>query len=238
MTSSGDSPAADAELAFPDPRHAGPEGLVAIGGDLSPQLLLNAYGHGIFPWFDDDRGPVLWWSPDPRAVLAPAGMKISRSLGKRLRRGDYSVTMDTAFPSVVESCAVPRKGSGTWITPAMRDAYVRLSEMGFAHSVETWCDGHLVGGLYGVSLGRMFFGESMFSRRPDASKVALAHLSRQLAAWEFELIDCQIINDHLKSLGALPMPRVEFLDRLARNRLNSKRHHPWHFDVATDATQR
>ena len=229
MTFSTDS-AADVERAFPDPRHASREGLVAIGGDLSPERLLSAYGHGIFPWFDDDRGPVLWWSPDPRAVLAPAELKISRSLRKRLRRSDYSVTMDTDFAAVVAGCAAPRSGGGTWITPAMRSAYVMLAELGFAHSVETWCDGDLVGGLYGVSLGRMFFGESMFSKRSDASKVALAHLARQLTAWEFELIDCQIINDHLQSLGARPMPRGEFLDRLARNLRISTRRHRWRFD--------
>ena len=234
MTSSANSSPADVEPAFPDPRYASREGLVAIGGDLSPQLLLNAYWHGIFPWFDDDRGPVLWWSPDPRAVLTPADMKISRSLAKRLRRGDYTVTMDTDFPAVVESCAAPRKGGGTWITPAMRGAYAQLAEMGFAHSVEAWCEGDLVGGLYGVSLGRMFFGESMFSRRPDASKVALTHLSRQLTAWDFELIDCQIINDHLKSLGARPMGRTEFLDRLAQNRRTSTRRHRWRFDIPTN----
>ena len=231
MTSSG---VADIEPAFPDPRYASREGLVAIGGDLSPQLLLSAYGHGIFPWFDDDRGPVMWWSPDPRAVLTPADMKVSRSLAKRLRRGDYTVTMDTDFPAVMKSCAAPRKGGGTWITPAMRSAYARLSEMGFAHSVEAWREGELVGGLYGVSLGRMFFGESMFARRTDASKVALAHLSRQLAAWEFELIDCQIITDHLKSLGARPMPRAEFLDRLDRNRRISTRSDRWRFDISTN----
>ena len=224
------------ETAFPDPRHASREGLVAIGGDLSPELLLSAYGHGIFPWFDDDRGPVLWWSPDPRAVFAPTEMKISRSLAKRLRRGDYAVTMDTDFPAVVEHCAAPRKGGGTWITPAMRQAYARLAELGFAHSVETWHGGELVGGLYGVSLGRMFFGESMFSRRTDASKVALAQLSRQLAAWDFELIDCQMVNDHLTSLGARPMPRADFLDRLDRNRRQSTRNHPWHFDICTSET--
>ena len=234
MTASANSSLADVEPAFPDPRYASREGLVAIGGDLSPQLLLNAYWHGIFPWFDDDRGPVLWWSPDPRAVLTPADMKISRSLAKRLRRGDYTVTMDTDFPAVVESCAAPRKGGGTWITPAMRSAYAQLAEMGFAHSVEAWCEGDLVGGLYGVSLGRMFFGESMFSRRPDASKVALTHLSRQLTAWDFELIDCQIINNHLKSLGARPMGRTEFLDRLAQNRRTSTRRHRWRFDIPTN----
>lgn len=231
MSPSPDSGVLDIDPAFPDPTYAGPEGLVAIGGDLSPQRLLNAYWHGIFPWFDDDRGPVLWWSPDPRAVLAPAGMKISRSLQKRLRRGDYTVTMDTEFGAVVDGCAAPRKGGGTWITPAMRSAYVRLSEMGFAHSVETWCDGNLVGGLYGVSLGRMFFGESMFSRRPDASKVALACLARQLTAWEYDLIDCQIINDHLESLGARPMRRADFLDRLAGNRREPTRRRSWCFDT-------
>ncbi len=234
MSFSANSGDADIDAAFPDPRYAGREGLVAVGGDLSPERLLSAYGHGIFPWFDDDRGPVLWWSPDPRAVLTPAGMKVSRSLGKRLRRGDYMVTMDTDFRAVVEGCAAPRKGGGTWITPAMQSAYLQLSELGFAHSVEAWRDGALVGGLYGVSLGRMFFGESMFSRCPDASKVALACLSRQLTSWDFELIDCQIINAHLESLGARPMRRGEFLDRLTRNRRLSTRRDPWRFDIAVN----
>ena len=238
MTFSSHSAVADADGAFPDPCHASREGLVAIGGDLSPERLLSAYGHGIFPWFDDDHGPVLWWSPDPRAVLAPTELKISRSLRKRLRRRDYSVTMDTDFAAVVEGCAAPRSGGGTWITPAMRSAYVVLAELGFAHSVETWYDGNLVGGLYGVSLGRMFFGESMFSKRSDASKVALAHLARQLTAWEFELIDCQIINDHLQSLGARPMARGEFLDRLARNLRISTRRRRWRFDPDVEPTRR
>ena len=213
---------------FPNPRSGPPDAPLAMGGDLSAERLLAAYDHGIFPWFDDDRGPLLWWSPDPRAVLFPDRFRVSRSLARRLRRGDYTVTMDTAFAAVVAACAAPRAaGGGTWITPAMRVAYERLHALGFAHSVEAWDGGGLAGGLYGVSLGSMFFGESMFSRRPDASKVSLAALVRQLAEWEFELIDCQLPNAHLTSLGAQPMPRDEFLDRLARNRQRPARRGVW-----------
>ena len=225
-----------AETTFPDPRNASASGLLAIGGDLSPSRLIDAYSHGIFPWFNDDRDPIQWWSPDPRAVLFLDQMKISRSLSKRLRRGDYAVTVDVAFSDVVERCAAPRASSdGTWITTEMHAAYTRLFTMGYAHSVESWHEGRLVGGLYGISLGRMFFGESMFSVLADASKVALAYLVGQLEAWEFDLVDCQIMNDHLESLGACSMARSEFLDRLARNERFETRRGPWSLDVPTRA---
>ena len=216
---------------FPDPNRAGPEGLVAQGADLAPERLLDAYAHGIFPWFDSDDHPVVWWSPDPRAVLLPERLHISKSLGKRLRSAYYRVTVDTAFAEVVAGCAVPRADSdGTWITPAMQDAYVELHERGFAHSVEAWRENELAGGLYGVSLGRLFFGESMFSRRPDASKVALVHLARQAQAWRFPLIDCQIMNAHLRSLGAVAIPRSRFLGLVARNGSIETRRGRWTFD--------
>ena len=193
--------------AFPDPNRAAPEGLVAYGTDLTPSLLIDAYSHGIFPWFDDDAEPVLWWSPDPRAVMAPADMHISRSLRKTIRSGVLRVTVDLACAEVTAACAEPRaNGDGTWITEKMRSAYQQLHDLGLAHSVETWRGQDLVGGLYGVSLGRMFFGESMFSRISDASKIAFAHLARQLRCWDFTLIDCQIPTRHLASLGAREGP--------------------------------
>lgn len=187
-----------------------PNGLLAAGGDLSTERLLDAYRHGIFPWFSDGE-PILWWSPDPRMVLFPAELKVSRSLRRRLRRGGYDVRCDTAFAEVMAACAAPRAGQpGTWITPAMREAYLRLHRLGYAHSVETWIDGRLAGGLYGVAIGRAFFGESMFARETDASKIALAHLARQLHAWAFGVIDCQMSTPHLASLGAREIPRADF----------------------------
>ncbi len=223
---------ADLPSAFPDPSQAPPDGLVAYSDELTPERLLDAYAHGIFPWFNSDREPVLWWSPDPRAVMAPTALHISKSLAKRLRSGAYRVTADCAFAEVVAGCAAPRaKSPGTWITARMRASYRALFEMGFAHSVETWRDEELIGGLYGVSLGRMFFGESMFSRVADASKVALAHLARQLDAWDFTLIDCQIINDHLRSLGAQAMPRRRFLALVAANNAFPTRRERWRFDA-------
>ncbi|MGB0127505.1 MAG: leucyl/phenylalanyl-tRNA--protein transferase [Rhodocyclaceae bacterium] len=188
-----------------------PNGLLAAGADLSAERLVDAYRHGIFPWFS--RGePILWWSPDPRMVLFPAEVKVSRSLAKRLRRGDFSVRADTAFPYVIRACAEPREGQdGTWITAEMQQAYHRLHELGYAHSVESWQDGELVGGLYGVAIGRVFYGESMFSRRTDASKVALAHLARYLESHRFCVIDCQMNTAHLASLGAREIPRREFV---------------------------
>jgi len=192
-----------------------PDGLLAVGGSLSPERLFDAYRHGIFPWYSEGQ-PILWWSPDPRSVLRPEQLKISRSLRKTLRRGDYEVTMDTAFKAVMESCAAPRPGqSGTWITEEMLEAYVQIHRLGLAHSVESWHEGELCGGLYGVAIGRAFFGESMFTRRSEASKVAFVHLVRQLEAWGYELIDCQMQTQHLDSLGAELMPRRTFVDRLS-----------------------
>ena len=221
-------------ISFPDAQQADDSigGLLAVGGDLSPKRLLAAYRAGIFPWFDDDQAPVLWWSPDPRAVLVPGEMRISRSLAKRLRNGGFEVSLDRAFAEVVRGCATEREGqSGTWITPAMGVAYGRLHEMGYAHSLEVWREGDLVGGLYGLSIGTFFFGESMFSRAADASKVALAHLSEQLKRWRFQLIDCQIPNQHLGSLGVKSIPRAEFLAALAANDEAKTRLGAWTFDA-------
>jgi leucyl/phenylalanyl-tRNA---protein transferase len=193
---------------------AEPNGLLAAGGDLSAERLIDAYRHGIFPWYSDDQ-PLLWWSPDPRMVLYPAELKISRSLGKRLRKRDYEVRVDSAFESVMRACAAPRETqSGTWITRDMVRAYSELHRRGLAHSVETWIDGELAGGLYGVALGRMFYGESMFTRATDASKIALAHLARQLQRWHFGLIDCQMQTAHLASLGAREIARADFVREL------------------------
>ena len=177
--------------------------------------LLDAYRHGIFPWFSDDQ-PVLWWSPDPRMVLLPEALRVTRSLAKTLRNRDHELSSDTDFRAVMEACAAPRPGSdGTWITPGMVDAYCALHRAGWGHSVEIRIDGVLAGGLYGVAIGRVFFGESMFSRVPDASKMAFVHLVRTLQAAGFELIDCQMATSHLASLGATTLPRREFLARLA-----------------------
>jgi leucyl/phenylalanyl-tRNA--protein transferase len=194
-----------------------PNGLLAAGADLSPGRLIAAYQRGIFPWFSDGE-PILWWSPDPRLVLFPEQLKISRSLAKTLRHGAYRVTLDTAFTEVISACAnTPRACQpGTWIVSAMQTAYQRLHQIGIAHSVETWCDGELAGGLYGIALGRAFFGESMFSRRSNASKIALAHLCQHLQAQGFGIIDCQMETAHLQSLGARPLPRAEFLDHITR----------------------
>jgi len=210
---------------------ADPNGLLAMGGDLSPTRLLDAYRHGIFPWFNPGE-PILWWSPDPRMVLVPDEVRVTRSLARRLRNAGFELRVDSAFAEVMRACAAPREGAGgTWISPAMVAAYTRLFEAGYAHSVETWRDGQLVGGLYGVAIGRMFYGESMFSREPDASKVALVRLARQLQRWQFGLIDCQMETPHLASLGARTIPRAGFTARLAE--LVNLPHHPgpWHFDA-------
>jgi len=191
-----------------------PAGLLAAGADLSPQRLIDAYRLGIFPWFSAGE-PILWWSPDPRMVLFPGEVKISRSLAKRLRRREFEARLDTAFAEVMRACAAPRQGAdGTWITPQMQQAYLRLHELGWAHSVETWVEGELVGGLYGVAIGRAFYGESMFARTSDASKVALAHLARHLESRGFGMIDCQMSTAHLESLGAREIPRREFVAAL------------------------
>lgn len=217
-------------LAFPPPEEAEPSGLLAIGGDLAPDRLLLAYAMGIFPWYTDDT-PILWFSPDPRGVLTPATLVVHRSLARRVRSLCYEVTLDRAFGDVIRGCAAsPREGQqGTWITDDMIAAYETLHELGFAHSVESWRDGTLVGGLYGVSIGTAFFGESMFSRESDASKVALVHLVRQLGLWGFELVDCQVRNDHLASLGAEQWPRERFLAGLTRCLQGATRRGPWRF---------
>lgn len=191
-----------------------PNGLLAAGADLSVARLIDAYRHGIFPWYSDGQ-PLLWWSPDPRMVLFPGEFTMSRSLRKRLRRRDYSIRADSAFDAVMHACAAPRPGqSGTWITGEMMAAYGALHRRGVAHSVETWIDGKLAGGLYGVAIGRMFYGESMFALVSDASKIALAHLVRQLARWNYGMIDCQMQTPHLASFGARDIPRADFMRRL------------------------
>ena len=199
---------------FPDPRAADADGLLAYGGDLRAERLLSAYAQGIFPWYESE--PILWFSPDPRMVLLPTELRVSRSLRRTLARGVFEVRFDTAFASVVSACAqTPRPGQdGTWITRDMQTAYCRLHELGFAHSTEAWQDGELVGGAYGVSLGRAFFGESMFARHSDASKVAFVHLVRQLERWDFAFVDCQVHTDHLESFGAEMCRRSEFLGAL------------------------
>lgn len=194
---------------------AEPNGLLAAGGALTPEWLIEAYRHGIFPWFNPGE-PILWWSPDPRLVLIPDAIRISHSLRKTLRRGRFEVRFDTAFAEVIDACAAPREpGLGTWITAEMRCAYCRMHELGVAHSVESWRDGKLVGGLYGMALGSVFFGESMFSRESDASKVALAHLARFLRTRGYVMIDCQMTTAHLQSMGAREMPRSDFCAALA-----------------------
>lgn len=201
---------------FPDPSQAlqEPNGLLAFGGDLSAPRLLAAYRSGIFPWYQAGQ-PILWWSPDPRAVLDPAAVHLSRSLRRTLRRGHFRVTFDTAFAEVIRCCALPTAARGdTWITPAMQNAYVALHELGYAHSVECWQDGQLVGGLYGVALGGIFFGESMFARVSDASKVALAHLCARHRDLGFVMIDCQVGNPHTFSMGARELRRDDFITLL------------------------
>ena len=196
-----------------------PDGLLAAGGSLTTRRLVDAYRRGIFPWFNEGD-PILWWSPDPRTVLRPSRLHVSHSLGKKLRKGSFLVTIDRAFARVLDGCAAPRTGDrGTWLSMPMRRAYTALHLAGLAHSIEVWMDGELAGGIYGVGIGRMFFGESMFTRRTDASKIAIARLAAQLERWEFPLIDCQLETDHLLSLGAERMSRRAFVaevDRLTK----------------------
>ncbi len=217
---------------FPPVEHASPEGLLAIGGDLSSRRLLDAYRHGIFPWYSAGQ-PILWWSPDPRAVLYPDQLRISRSLRKTLKRGTFTITFDRAFEAVIEACAEPRliggePSAGTWITDEMKAAYVELHRRGYAHSVETWAGTQLAGGLYGVALGRGFFGESMFHRQTDASKVALTALVDLLRRWNFSIIDCQLTSSHIMSLGAMEIPRNRFLEELAVVLKDDDRAFHWH----------
>jgi len=206
----------DPESSFPPADRAleYPQGLLAAGGDLSPTRLINAYRHGIFPWYSDGQ-PILWWSPVPRCVVFPSKVHVSRRLRRRYNQGHYTVTSDSAFASVIKACARPRhEKDGTWITAEMERAYIQLHQLGIAHSVEIWTDDELIGGIYGLALGRVFFGESMFSQRVDASKIALVALSKQLDHWDFTLLDCQISNPHLLSMGAVEISRDEFNQHL------------------------
>jgi leucyl/phenylalanyl-tRNA--protein transferase len=216
-----------------------PNGLLAAGGDLSPQRILAAYRQGIFPWYSADE-PILWWSPDPRMVLIPEEFAPKRSLAKALRHRDYEVRLDTAFAEVVAACATaPRDGqAGTWITAEMQSAYRRLHELGHAHSVETWIAGKLAGGLYGIAIGRAFYGESMFARAADASKIALAHLCVYLRRRGFGIIDCQMETAHLASLGARTIPRREFVARLAALTVDGDAPGRWSADAVRDAWRR
>jgi len=220
----------DIDLALSDPN-----GLLAAGGDLSPQRLLQAYSSGIFPWFEEGQ-PVLWWSPDPRMVLYPEDLRISKSLQKSLTKAQYKVTLDEAFPRVIACCAMPRgSSSGTWITPDMQSAYTTLFEAGHAHSVEVWRDEALVGGLYGVAIGQVFFGESMFSFESNTSKIALAYLVKQLQRWNYKLIDCQVSSEHLESLGAVEISRGEFREQLALLLPEPGKSAPWKLNLDTKA---
>jgi leucyl/phenylalanyl-tRNA---protein transferase len=220
------------DLTFPPVEQASSEGLLAIGGDLRPERLLEAYRHGIFPWYNEEQ-PILWWSPDPRTVLFPEELHISRSLKRSLRPGLFTVTFDTCFLDVVRHCAAPRPQypeGGTWITPAMVEAYSTLHEQGYAHSVETWQEGSLVGGVYGVAIGGAFFAESMFTKVDDASKVALVSLVRQLQTWGFRIVDCQQSSPHVMRLGAEEILRAEFVAHVAAAvKLPDRRGH-WTFN--------
>lgn len=192
-----------------------PPGLLAVGGSLSAEWLIAAYSKGVFPWFNSDQ-PILWWSPDPRMVLFPDELRISHSLKQVLRKRQYEIRFDTAFEQVMEGCSQPRAGqAGTWISPQMISAYTELHRIGVAHSVETWINGELAGGLYGVALGRVFYGESMFTRVSDASKIAFVHLVRQLQRWQFRVIDCQMNTAHLARFGAKEIARDDFIQLLA-----------------------
>lgn len=214
---------------FPSLNDSLPNGLLAAGWDLSEPRLIDAYRSGIFPWFNQDE-PVLWWSPDPRMVLYPDELSISRSLRKTLRRGEFTVTADTAFGDVIRQCAKPRRGqAGTWICDPIIAAYTGLHKRGIAHSVETWRAGQLVGGLYGVALGRMFYGESMFSKESDSSKVALARLVDFLKLHGFGMIDCQMETPHLRSMGARLIPRTEFLRAVTALTAMPELPGPWDF---------
>jgi leucyl/phenylalanyl-tRNA--protein transferase len=223
-------------LTFPAPESAleEPNGLLAAGGDLSPQRLLAAYQQGIFPWFSPGE-PILWWSPAPRMVLFPRQLRVSRSLGKTLRNSRYEIRVDSAFRQVMEACSAPRAAqAGTWIVPEMIDAYCQLHRLGHAHSCETWIDGRLQGGLYGIAIGSMFYGESMFSRARDASKLALVHWARHLGAHGFEMIDCQMYTPHLASLGATLVPRAEFLATLKQQLLIPTPPHLWNYQYRNE----
>ncbi len=225
LSSTGES-FPDISLAMADPN-----GLLAAGGDLSPKRLMEAYSRGIFPWFEEGQ-PVLWWSPDPRMVLFPEDLRVSKSLQKILNKPLYTVTLDEAFAEVITCCAQPRRGSpDTWITDEMQTAYMQLFDEGHAHSVEVWRDGDLVGGLYGVALGQLFFGESMFSFESNTSKIALVNLVKQLQEWNYKLIDCQISSEHLESLGAIEISREKFRQQLHELLPRPGKAPPWELDA-------
>ena len=220
---------ADPSAPFPPTAEAlqKPNGLLAWGGDLHPVRLLSAYRLGIFPWYSEGE-PILWWSPAPRCVIFPPDVHLSRRTRRRYRTGAYRVTADTAFEDVVTACAAPRRGqAGTWITTGMKQAFSQLHRQGHAHAVEVWKDGALAGGIYGLALGKVFFGESMFSREPDGSKIALLALCRQLETWGFSLLDCQVPNPHLYSLGAVTLSRTAFERQLQRLVAKSAEPGPW-----------
>lgn len=231
----------EADPAFPPVSAAltDPNGLLAAGGKLSPDWLITAYSQGIFPWFEVGQ-PVLWWSPDPRLVLYPQSVRISRSMRKLIRKQPYLITMDTYFSDVIHNCKSVRDGTtGTWITAEMQEAYIQLHELGVAHSIEVWAGSVLVGGLYGVALGKVFFGESMFSKEANASKMALIALALQLQRWQFGLIDCQVSSQHLLSMGAEEISRREFCAQLRTLAARNFQPGPWKFDddfqLASDA---
>lgn len=219
------------DLEFPPPELAREDGLLAIGGDLSVDRLILAYRMGIFPWYSEGE-PIFWWSPDPRMVLFPDEFRVSRRLRRTLKGGAFSITMDTAFSEVVEACAAARYPGreGTWITSDMLDAYSALHQAGYAHSIECWRDGRLAGGLYGISLGACFFGESMFSAESNASKVALASLVSHSRAWGFNVIDCQIPSKHLETIGAREIPRTHFLKLVAEGLRSPTRRGRWRIE--------
>ena len=225
----------DENLTFP-PVHLAEDGLLAVGGDLRPERLLMAYSRGIFPWYGENL-PILWHSPDPRMIMTPRDLIVQKSLKKTIRRRPYRLTMDTAFAEVLTACAAaPRPGQdGTWLIPEMVDAYKTLHERGFAHSIEAWRGDELVGGLYGVSLGAAFFGESMFARADDASKIAFAATVAQLADWKIGLIDCQVHTEHLERFGAYEVPRLRYMEMLHIALDEPTRRRNWQFDIDLDA---
>ncbi len=217
---------------FPPPELAREDGLLAVGGDLTVERLLNAYRMGIFPWYSPGE-PILWWAPPRRLILDPPDLKISKKLARTISKKVFQVTMDRAFPEIITACStiLRKQGEGTWIDDSMIRGYSQLHDLGYAHSVECWQKGKLAGGLYGVSLGGIFFGESMFSRVTDSSKVALAALVRQLVAWDFDMIDCQISTPHLKRLGAAEIPADEFYHRLEQSLKKPTRRGRWKLEA-------
>lgn len=224
----------DTSYRFPDVSLAleEPDGLLAIGGSLSPQRLKSAYCQGIFPWYNEDQ-PILWWSPDPRAVIFPPKLHVSRSLRKTLRKNPFTFSIDQTFEAVINACSEPRlKQQGTWISPEMKAAYCKMHQLGYAHSVECWLNDDLVGGLYGLAFGKVFFGESMFSRVTDASKVAFVYFVKQLQNWGFLMIDCQVESEHLTSLGAELIPRKQFVHMLENLCFLPGKSGPWQFEAS------